>query len=152
MDAGAAQDLLALLCADLRLLWRQAGGPSLRELGTRLRLSKSQVGALLNGDVRRLPDWQLVRGLVECFHQHAAEHGRLDKLSLRTAVEEYWRPRYAVLEHAFSRPRRLVPASPDAPPEPVPPRPGWVLPALLPAAVPGFAGRAAALKELDALL
>jgi tetratricopeptide (TPR) repeat protein len=161
MDDGDAQDLLAALCTDLRLLWRQAGGPSLRELASRLRHGKSQVGALLNGNVRRPPEWELVRGLVDSFHEYAAEHGRLDKLSLRTAAD-YWRPRYAVLEHAFSRPRRPVAPPAEATPvstdnRPVPPgrvahRHGWVLPAMLPTAVAGFAGREAALQDLDARL
>ncbi len=42
------RDLLVSLCADLRLLWTEAGGPSLRVLERQLSLSKSQVGAILN--------------------------------------------------------------------------------------------------------
>src|SRR4051794_9158265 len=61
----SARHLLAALCADLRLLWTQAGGPSLRALGGALPLSKSQVGAILNGRIRRPPDWRVVSGHAE---------------------------------------------------------------------------------------
>jgi tetratricopeptide (TPR) repeat protein len=99
--ADGRQDLLQRLCLDLRLLWRQAGGPSLRQLGARVRLSKSQVGAILTGDIRRPPQWDVIRGLLEGIDQYAYVHGRMRNLSIRTGVDEYWRPRYAVMEHAF---------------------------------------------------
>ncbi|MEN3308796.1 MAG: hypothetical protein V7603_4998 [Micromonosporaceae bacterium] len=153
-----------MLCADLRLLWTQAGGPSLRALGNQLQLSKSQVGAILNGHIRRLPDWQAVGGLVEGVYRYAVDHNRADRLSLRAGVDEYWRPRYMMLEHTFSRPRSTTgpPGVSSAVEDPAegqarsrharstsPPAP---TPALLPTAVAGFAGRISALKALDALL
>ncbi|MGY0234383.1 ATP-binding protein [Longispora urticae] len=134
-----ARELLASLCADLRLLRTQAGGPGLRDLARRAGLGKSQVGAILAGRVRRPPDWRVVAALVEGVRAHAVEHGRTARLSLRTGVEEYWRPRYALLEHAFEH---AAPVS--AAPGPTP--------AGLPAAVPGFAGRHEALATLDDLL
>ncbi|GIH26145.1 hypothetical protein Aph01nite_44550 [Acrocarpospora phusangensis] len=103
-----AQDLLGRLCADLRLLRVQAGGPSLRGLAVRLGLSKSQLGVILNGRIRKLPDWTVVKGLVDGCRQYAQDHGRLGQLSLATGVEEYWRPRYSLVEYALqdaSRPR-----------------------------------------------
>ncbi|WP_413760855.1 ATP-binding protein [Streptomyces sp. MMBL 11-3] len=93
--------LLEELCHDLRLLWSQAGGPSLRVLGAQVGLGKSQVGAILSGDVRRLPDWDVVRGLLDGFQRYAHAHGRTAEMSLHTGVTQYWRPRYAVVEHAF---------------------------------------------------
>jgi hypothetical protein len=151
--AGAQRrQLLASLCADLRLLWTQAGGPSLRSLESRLGLSKSQVGAILGGRIRRPPGWHVVCGLVDSVYEHAVTRGVVDRLSLRTGVEEYWRPRYAVLEHAFDRSRpggRSGPQLPDA-------GAGTAVPmaaapvAQLPSAVAGFAGREGALDALDA--
>ena len=118
--ADTAQELLASLCFDLRLLWRQAGGPSLRVLSGRLELSKSQLGAILTGRVRRPPDWVVVRGLVDSFDAYARDHGRRERVSLRTAVDEYWRPRYATLEHAFSQPPPVRDDPPRVGPAPPP--------------------------------
>src|SRR5690349_18116977 len=73
--ADTPEELLAQLCADLRLLWRQAGGPSLRRLADRTGLGKSQVGAILAGEVRSPPDWDVVRALVVSFDGYAGERG-----------------------------------------------------------------------------
>ncbi|MGA5453316.1 ATP-binding protein [Streptomyces umbrinus] len=174
--------LLEELCHDLRLLWSQAGGPSLRVLGAQVGLGKSQVGAILGGDVRRLPDWDVVRGLLNGFQRYAHAHGRTAEMSLHTGVDQYWRPRYAVVEHAFRQrgrhpgagangagASRAVPkrATGPRPPSGSParasgaqarsrrlPAPVSVLPvpAELPHAVAGFSGRTAELAALDALL
>jgi len=138
------RELLQSFCADLRSLWSEAGGPSLRALERHLSLSKSQVGAILGGGIRRPPDWRVVSTLVQCIHRYAAEHGRVDRLSLRTAVEEYWRPRFALLEHAFEG------AGPPTNEPVVVPR--GTTPALLPPVAAGFAGRRDALAMLDGLL
>jgi tetratricopeptide (TPR) repeat protein len=139
--AEVGRDLLGSFCADLRMLWVEAGGPSLRALERHLSLSKSQVGAILNGGIRRPPDWRVVRTLVECVHRHAVEHGRADRLSVRIGVEEYWRPRFALLEHAFETVGPQVRMAEDP-----------VAPALLPPAVAGFVGRRDLLAVLDDLL
>ncbi|MFL6145460.1 MAG: ATP-binding protein [Labedaea sp.] len=151
MVAQPARDLLTLLCADLRLLWTQADGPSLRELERQLTLSKSQIWAILNGRIRRLPDWRVISGLIDGIHRHAATHGRVDRLSLRIGVEEYWRPRFALLEHAFGHDGGRVPGE-TRPSDAVPPNAAPVVPALLPAAVAGFVDREEPLAELDFLL
>ncbi len=148
LAADTPDELLAQLCADLRLLWTQAGGPSLRRLADRTGLGKSQVGAILAGEVRSPPDWDVVRALVVSFHGYAGEHGRLANLSLRTGIDEYWRPRYAVLEHAFQgHPRRTADRTP-----PDRATPDRVVPRQLPGAVRQFAGRTAELARLAALL
>ncbi|MCS7476964.1 hypothetical protein ACFFQW_01685 [Umezawaea endophytica] len=112
---GAESELLDQLCGDLRLMWRQAGGPSLRALAGRVRLSKSQIGAILTGTIRRPPAWDTVRGLVESFRAYAEEYDAT--LSVPTGVSEFWKPRHTVLEYAFSHAR----AVPDRTPRQLPP-------------------------------
>jgi tetratricopeptide (TPR) repeat protein len=148
----AADQLLAELCADLKRLWTQAGGPSLRRLEGQLRISKSQLGAILNGRIRRPPDWRVVSGLVRAATQYAADHGQLDRVSLRTGVAEFWRPRYAVLEHAFSRPGDVRSGPPGPARDSRAPLPELPPPGLLPTAVAGFTGRGEATRTLDGLL
>ena len=162
MSAEPAQDLLQQLCRDLRVLREQAGGPTLRSLSARLLLSKSQIGAILGGRIRQPPEWEIVKGLVESCRQFAREHDRLDLLSVATGVEEYWRPRYAALSHALRvenhrqapGDRRAPGAEPGAGGRPDNERalPRWVVPHQLPPPVRHFAGRAAELSALSALL
>jgi tetratricopeptide (TPR) repeat protein len=143
------QEMLAQLCADLRTLRIQAGGPSLRTLAERVRIGKSQLGAILNGQVREPPDWRVVAGIVEVCTRHARDHERGERLALPTGVDEFWRPRYAMVEHAFAQPNRRSESIParaaDQAPVRVPPR-------QLPAAVRHFVGQAAPLARLTALL
>ncbi|GIJ56631.1 hypothetical protein Vau01_041470 [Virgisporangium aurantiacum] len=102
MTAGELTDrVLAEFCADLRSVWQRAGGPGLRALGTRTLLSKSQVGAILAGRIRRPPDWDVVRSLVGCFREYAERHASTSSLAPGAATEEYWRSRYTVIEQAF---------------------------------------------------
>jgi hypothetical protein len=149
-----AHDLLRELCADLRLFRHQAGGPSLRALASRVKVSKSQIGAILSGHIRRPPDWGVVRAVLDSIIRHAEENDSTGRISLPTGVEAYWRYRYALVEHAFTRPRQLTPA----------PRAGVpvaaaqagltqpVVPRQLPRAPGHFAGRAAELGTLSALV
>ncbi|SDY41338.1 Predicted ATPase [Micromonospora pattaloongensis] len=146
MPADDPDELLRHFCADLRLLWTQAQGPSLRVVSARVGLGKSQVGAILNGTVRRPPDWDVVRRLVQCFHDHARAHHRLSQLSLRTGVEETWRPRYAMLEYAFQR-RRTPPGGTGSRPPTASRR--WPVPRQLPPVARHLVGRAAELATLD---
>ncbi|HEX6685165.1 MAG TPA: tetratricopeptide repeat protein [Candidatus Limnocylindrales bacterium] len=136
-----AAKLLAELCHDLRSLRAQAGGPSLRALADQIGLGKSQVGAILSGRIRALPDWSVVRGLVESSYKYAHDNGRIDKLAQRLGLDEYWRPRYALLEHAFSQPRSPEPPSPDG-------AGLLVVPRQLPRPVKHFVGRR---SEMDSL-
>ncbi|HEX6684383.1 MAG TPA: NB-ARC domain-containing protein [Candidatus Limnocylindrales bacterium] len=102
METDVPDLLLQELCADLRLLWGEAGGPTLRVLSGALRLGKTQVGAILTGQIRRPPHWRVVHGMVAGFVRHAHVHGRVGYLSRPTGLEEFWRPRHALLEHVFS--------------------------------------------------
>jgi tetratricopeptide (TPR) repeat protein len=176
MSADAAQEMLQQLCHDLRVLRDQAGGPTLRGLSTRLHLGKSQLGAILGGRIRQPPEWEIVRGLVESCRQFARDHDRLEMLSVTTGVDEYWRPRYAALDHAVrirghrqsrvvTQPRvapRSVVAVRDkraergrvhaegAPHPPAATRPR-VVPHQLPPPIRHFAGRTTELNTLSAL-
>jgi tetratricopeptide (TPR) repeat protein len=141
VSADPAAKLLTELCHDLQALRAQARGPSIRALAGRLGMGKSQVGAILNGQIRTLPDWQVVRGLVQGCYAYAHGNGRLADLPSRPGLEEYWRLRYAVLEHAFSQPRAPQPETPRSSGLPVAPR-------QLPRQVAHLVGRRAELAAL----
>lgn len=144
--ADAAQDLLQQLCTDLRLLRAEAGGPGLRELGEQLAVGKSQIGAILNGRIRRLPDWRVVRGLADSFVRYARENLRDAQLSLPTGVDEFWRHQYLLVEHAFEQTvRGQVRASVWSPSVRMVPR-------QLPAAPRHFVGRADEMARLTAMI
>lgn len=141
---GLAHEALQRLCQDLRLIRQHAGAPSLRRLAGRVKLGKSQVSAILNGDIRRLPDWEIIKGLVEACHEAAQERGLTGELLLHAGADEFWRPRYAMLEYAFQQERlRRNPTRGPAPSHPVPRQ--------LPPAVRHFGGRHRELAELTAL-
>jgi hypothetical protein len=144
---AGTEELLQQLCRDLRLMWTEAGGPDLRTLAQRVGLGRSQISAIFNGRVRRPPDWDVVKGVIDNVRRYADDHDRLFVLSVRTGVNEYWAPRYAILEHAFRQAPRGRPAPPPAVRDEERPVPRQV-----PAAVAPFAGRSAELAELTELL
>jgi tetratricopeptide (TPR) repeat protein len=153
---STTSEVLAQLCLDLRTLREQAGGPSVRVLSEEVGLGKSQVDAILNGRIRRPPDWDVVRGLVQVFYKHAHDTGRQSRLSIRAGLEEYWRPRYAMVEHAFSKSGQSssVPARTGAETAEefrgAQPQAAPVVPRHLPPIGPHFSGRAAELSALSA--
>ncbi len=147
--ASAASDVLTQLCLDLRTLREQAGGPSVRGLSDAVGLGKSQVDAILNGRIRRPPDWDVVRGLVEAFYKHAHDHGRQTRLSIQAGMEEYWRPRYAMVEHAFVQTETLTETEPAPRTAGVRSQPTAVVPRHLPPIGPYFTGRTAELAALS---
>lgn len=116
----AADELLAQLCDDLRRLREEANGPSLRALAAEVGLGKSQIGAILNGQVERLPDWDVIHRLVLSVQRHAQDQGRSASLSHRFGIEEYWRRRYSAVEHLLSEPAGPATA-PRARPQGLPP-------------------------------
>jgi tetratricopeptide (TPR) repeat protein len=152
VTSDAAQQLLQQLCEDLRLLWSQAGGPTLRALAGRVNLSKSQVSNILNGRLRQPPDWQVVTAMVTSFARYAQEHGRTPYLSVSTAIEGFWRSRYTVVEHAYLQGRSHRPAGAAADDGPDEPTTAWVVPHQLPAAVAHFIGRTSELEMLTKLV
>lgn len=119
----------------------------------RLHRGKSQLAAVLKGQIRQLPDWELIKGLVDSCHRYAGEHGRLDRLSVTTEIEQHWRPRYTQLEYAFGQ-RSTTLAAAAGPDGGGAERPayGRVVPRQLPMAVRHFTGRTHELTMLDALV
>jgi tetratricopeptide (TPR) repeat protein len=146
---------VAEFCADLRQLC-QASGCDLKVLARELKISRSQLGAILNGQIRRPPDWtRLVGPLVAaCTKGDASTVAR-------------WRQRHAVLvgvweelsrrerqsSRAESQDEIVLDATGSQPPD----LPGAgdgdrPIPRQLPADMSCFVGRSAQLDQLDALL
>ncbi len=138
--AGAEE--LAALCRDLRRLWEQAGGPSVRRLAEKVGLGKTQISVILSGGIRRPPDWYVVRGIVEAVYKHAHDHGRQQELTIRAGADEYWRPRHAAVERAAGRGAGVAEHAVDTAQTSVPYQ--------LPPVAPHFVGRLAELTALSA--
>jgi tetratricopeptide (TPR) repeat protein len=116
---------VATFCADLRRRWR-ASGRDLPGLAREVRISRAQLYAILNGEIKRPPDFDaLVRPLIQACGGTEAE------------VAD-WRRRHEVLLGVHTELARRPARSPSPPP------------VQLPAEVDGFAGRAAELATLDA--
>lgn len=122
--AEAGDGPVAAFCADLRRRWR-ASGRDLVTVAREIRISRTQLYAILNGDIRRPPDFD---GVVEPLIR-ACGGG--------TAEVAGWRQRHEVLVGVHAETRRRPP-------------PARIRPAQLPADLHVFTGRAAALDALDA--
>ena len=116
---------VATFCADLRRRWR-ASGRDLPGVAREVRISRAQLYAILNGEIKRPPDFDaLVRPLIRACGGNDAE------------VAD-WRRRHEVLLGVHTALARR------------PVRRETVAPAQLPAEVGGFTGREAELATLDA--
>ena len=60
---GATAELLAPFCARLTRLQKAAGLTQTR-LAAAVQLSTSQMSVILNGDIKQLPDWNVVKKVV----------------------------------------------------------------------------------------
>ncbi|HEY6789334.1 MAG TPA: hypothetical protein VI365_18680, partial [Trebonia sp.] len=94
-----------------------ASGISQASLVGAAHLGKSQMSEILNGKIKKLPDWEVTIAVVRACLEYARTRGRHIPPDLRD--EGDWRRRYADLEHdldaqARSSPRREAP-------------PGWLL-------------------------
>lgn len=112
VDPGSDSSPLGLFCARLKRL-QIASGISQAGLRGAAHLEKSQVSAILNGKVKRLPDWGVTIGLVGACLKYAENKGSLVPLELRD--ERDWRRRYADVEQDLetvvrASPRREEPA------------------------------------------
>ena len=142
MAGEAHQGPVAEFCAGLRRL-QQGSGLDRAMLARRVGYSRSQLYEILDGRIRRPPEWdRLVEPLVRVCTGD----------DLRKVAE--WRRRHDVLVAVHSeltrQDRQDRQDRPDQPPRSeVPPR---VVPAQLPADVDVFTGRVAELAELDRLL
>lgn len=123
-------------CADLRDLCDRAPGLDRRALAHRLGYSRSQLYAILDGNITRPPDWSRV---VEPLVRYAGGTER-DLAN--------WRRRHEVLIRVHEEMRRISRSSDQPRHEAM----SVVIPAQLPADVPNFAGRVNELASLDAAL
>jgi tetratricopeptide (TPR) repeat protein len=124
---GASRDTtpVAEFCAGLRRRW-EASGRDLRSVARDVKISRTQLYAILNGEIKRPPDFDaLVRPLIRAC-------GGTD------ADVADWRRRHEILIGVHAETRRRPPVARTS------------APAQLPLDVEGFVGRTAALAALDA--
>jgi HEAT repeat protein/transcriptional regulator with XRE-family HTH domain len=86
---------LALFCARLKRL-QEAAGVTQARLAAAVGRSPQQMSAVLNGQIRRPPDWTVVEQVVKTCLARASEAGRLVPPDLSDL--EDWRRRYFDLE------------------------------------------------------
>lgn len=89
------QEALTGFCQKLRRLWRESGIKQ-QDLAHAVGISPQWMSDILNGNIRRLPDWLLVRAIVETCRAYAMENGRT--LPPDLAEFDPWRSRYFDLE------------------------------------------------------
>ena len=110
-DTDTAADPLPVFCARLKRLW-EAAGLTQKSLARAAGLSTSQISDILNGKIKRLPDWGVVNKVVRACLAHAQKTGKPLPVDIRD--ERDWRRRYADLEQDFDtavRPRRSTQAA-----------------------------------------
>lgn len=105
MSSTGGLEALHALCADLKRLHVECRGLTLDHLAKVCHLSRAQIGAILNGGIRRLPDLDVVLAIVRRCASYAAEHGI--SLSLSTA-DDYWRKAHGNVEHSLAE-RKVSP-------------------------------------------
>ncbi len=144
---GAASGPLTLFCGRLKRL-QMASGISQSRLLSAAHLGRSQMSDILNGKIKRLPDWDVIIAMVRACLEHAEASSRTVPPDLRDEAD--WRRRYADLEHDLDAeswqgplrdvlPGRLLaqvtdpfvlevhrPVQPDTPPPGLPELPAYV--------------------------
>jgi len=104
-DSSTTWGPLALFCARLKRI-QLASGVSQASLAGAAYLRKSQMSDILNGKIKRLPDWDVIIAVIRTCFDYAEGKGRPMPPELRD--EEDWRRRYSDLEHdldTVARPR-----------------------------------------------
>ena len=97
---------LALFCTRLRRL-QQAANITQTSLAAAVSLGTSQMSDMLNGNIKRLPSWDVTDAVVSACLAHAEKAGRPLPPDLRDRAD--WRRRYGDVERdldAQVRPRR----------------------------------------------
>jgi tetratricopeptide (TPR) repeat protein len=125
---GVDEGPVVVFCAELKRRWR-ASGRDLASVAREVRISRAQLYAILNGEIKKPPDFEgLVRPLVKACGGSDAELAE-------------WRRRHEVLVgvHAELRKRPVSQVTATR----------AVIPAQLPVDVERFAGRAGELAALD---
>jgi uncharacterized protein YidB (DUF937 family)/transcriptional regulator with XRE-family HTH domain len=105
-NPGAISGPLALFCGRLRRL-QMASGISQSRLLSAAHLGRSQMSDILNGKIKRLPDWDVTISIVRACLEHAEADSRPVPPDLRG--EGDWRRRYADLEHDLDAESRQGP-------------------------------------------
>ena len=95
-DPGATSGLLTLFCGRLKRLQMASGISQSRLLGI-VHLGRSQMSDILNGKIKRLPDWDVTIAMVRACLEYAEASSRPVPPDLRD--EGDWRRRYADLEY-----------------------------------------------------
>lgn len=94
--SGTASGPLALFCARLKRL-QLASGITQARLKDVAHLGRAQMSDMLNGRIKRPPDWNVTIAVVRACLEYAETRGRPVPPDLRD--EGDWRRRYADLEH-----------------------------------------------------
>ena len=105
--AGTPSGPLAVFCARLKRL-QEASGLTQTAVAGHAGMGKSQMSAILNGSIKQLPDWEVVRLVVRACLDHGARTRRV--LPSDLLDERDWQRRYADLEQDIEvaeRPRRV---------------------------------------------
>jgi tetratricopeptide (TPR) repeat protein/transcriptional regulator with XRE-family HTH domain len=113
---GARRDPLSAFCARLKRL-QQASGLAQTAIARRVGLGKSQMSAIFNGEIKQLPDWNILRLVVRACLDHAEREGRPLSPDLRN--EGDWRRRFSDLEQDTAVTERSRRKEPDAPGVPI---------------------------------
>jgi tetratricopeptide (TPR) repeat protein/transcriptional regulator with XRE-family HTH domain len=107
-DTETPDGPLAAFCARLKRL-QHASGLTQTAVAGHAGMGKSQMSAILNGAIKQLPDWEVVRIVVHACLDYAARTGRELPADLRD--ERDWQRRYGDLEQDMEvaeRPRRAT--------------------------------------------
>lgn len=95
-NSRAADGALRDFCTRLKRLQVMSGMPQ-AALASHAHLGKSQMSAILNGDIRRTPDWTIIQAVVRACLIHAEENGVI--LPPDVGDELAWKRRHADLEY-----------------------------------------------------
>ncbi|GIH08903.1 hypothetical protein Rhe02_69700 [Rhizocola hellebori] len=124
---AAGDSPVTVFCADLKRRWRESGR-DLASVAREVRISRAQLYAILNGEIKRPPDFgDVVRPFLQACGGTETELAQ-------------WRRRHEVLVGVHTELRRRSESRAAAAPP---------APAQLPVDVDGFTGRAEALAALD---